>query len=264
MRPINLIPPEDRRGVARTSSRSGGLAYVALGLLVVVLLGVMLVVLADNKVSDKKDELAGLQTQSTELAAQAAELTPYTTFHSTRDTRVATVAALADSRFDWERVMRELALVLPKDVWLSNLTGTVSPAVQIEGSEGIPLRDSVPGPALELVGCTTSQDSVAGLISALKQIDGVSRVAVQSSRLPTLAASDSGGGAAPAVPAGGDSDCQTRDFIVKFEIVAAFDAAPTPLSSTDSGTTVAAPVTTPAGAAPAATDATTTAPAAVG
>ena len=27
--------------------------------------------------------------------------------------RVATVTSLADSRFDWERVMRELALILP-------------------------------------------------------------------------------------------------------------------------------------------------------
>ena len=50
------------------------------------------------------------------------------------------MTSLADSRFDWERVMRELSLILPDDVWLTNLTGKASPAVQIDGEANIALR----------------------------------------------------------------------------------------------------------------------------
>ena len=42
--------------------------------------------------------------------------------------------SLAQSRFDWERVLRELAIVIPEDVWLTNLTATVSPEVQLDDS----------------------------------------------------------------------------------------------------------------------------------
>lgn len=264
MRPINLIPPEERRGIARTTSRSGGMAYVVIGLLAVVLVGVMLVVLANNDISDKKSELSDLQTQATELQAQADQLTPYTTFHSTRDARVSTITQLADSRFDWERVMRELSKVLPGNIWLTNLTGTVSPGVEVEGSQSISLRASVTGPALEMTGCATSQDAVAGFLSALKQIDGVTRVAVQSSTLPSQAAGAAGGATVGAIT-GDSADCQTRNFIAKFEIVAAFDAAPVASAAATGDATAVAPVTTPAGADTAATTATTTpAPAAGG
>ena len=46
--------------------------------------------------------------------------------------RTETVDSLAQSRFDWERVMRELALVIPEDVWLESLTGTVAPGVTVD------------------------------------------------------------------------------------------------------------------------------------
>ena len=152
---------------------------------------------------------------------------------------MATVTSLADSRFDWERVMRELSLVLPSDVWLVSLNATASPERDGErssssGSSGASsgasgLRAAAPGPALEISGCASGQEAVAGFVTALKDIDGVTRVGVQSSRARRRRA-------APAPPAGdagagcGD-DCRTRDFIAKFEIVVAFDAAPVPVTS---------------------------------
>ena len=140
--------------------------------------------------------------------------------------------SLADSRFDWERVMRELALILPSDVWLVNLTATATPGVDVGGgsggggsSSGGGMREQVAGPALELSGCAAGQTSVAGFVTALEDIDGVTRVGVQSSQLADKesgAGSSSGGGGG----SGSGDDCRTRDFIAKFEIVVAFDAAP--------------------------------------
>ncbi len=81
----------------------------------------------------------------------------------------------------------------------------------------LPLASGIPGPALELVGCASSQDAVAGFVQALKDIDGVTRVGVQSSGLA--------GGAGES---GSTASCQTRNFIAQFQMVVAFDAAPVP------------------------------------
>ena len=135
-------------------------------------------VFTDNQISDRKAEVAQLKEQEAVARARAQRLAAYTQFGSLRDQRVATVTSLADSRFDWERVMRELSLILPDDVWLTNLTGTANPTVQIDGEANIALRASIAGPALELVGCARGQEAVAGFVSALKDIDGVTRVGV--------------------------------------------------------------------------------------
>lgn len=219
MRPINLIPAEQRVG-ARPPMRGGPLAYVVVAALALALVGVTALVLTGNQVADRETEIAQLEEERAAVEARAAALDAYTRFHEVREARVATVASLAQSRFDWERVMRELALVLPDDVWLTNLSGTATPQVSPEGGVSVGLRSGIAGPALELVGCGRGQESVAGFVEALKEIDGVTRVGVQSSR---RGEPKSGGGDSAAA-----STCQTREFIAQFEIAVAFDAAPVP------------------------------------
>jgi Tfp pilus assembly protein PilN len=234
MRPVNLIPPEDRRG-EQAPLRTGALVYLVVGAFVAVLVGVTAMVLVGNKIAERENEVTSLQREDAIVAAEAQRLAAYTQFQAVSEQRVETVSSLADSRFDWERVMRELALVLPSNVWLVDLTATATPGVSIEGggggSSGGSLRESAPGPALQLDGCAASQQAVAGFVTSLKDIDGVTRVGVESSE---IAGEESGAG----VSAGGDSgsgsgsdDCRTRAFIAKFNLVVAFDAAPVPITS---------------------------------
>jgi Tfp pilus assembly protein PilN len=235
MRPINLIPPEERRGES-APLRSGPLAYILLGALGLALIGVAALVITGNQVSERKSELARLEREDAVASARAKRLAAYTQFRAMHAQRVKTVQSLADSRFDWERVMNELSLILPHDVWLVNLTATASPEVTLEsgGSEDN-LRGSASGPALELTGCATGQEAVAGFVTALKDIDGVTRVGVESSELPApgegagSVASGAGG-----EETGGSEECRTQDFIAKFSLVVAFDAAPLPLIGTSS------------------------------
>ena len=108
--------------------------------------------------------------------------------------------------------------MLPKDVWLTNLTGTVAPGIEVDDAANIPLRASVPGPALELIGCGRSQRDVARLVAALEDIDGVTRVTAQESIKPgsdTAAASTDSESAT--------DECRTRSTIPKFKLVASFD-----------------------------------------
>jgi Tfp pilus assembly protein PilN len=229
VRPVNLIPLEERRG-EQAPLRTGPLAYIVLGALVALLAGVTATVLLGNQIADREDEVARLEREDAVAAVRAQRLAAYTEFRTLSEQRVATVQSLADSRFDWERVMRELSLILPGDVWLVGLNATASPEVSVEGGgggggEASGMRGAAPGPALELSGCATGQDAVAGFVTALEDIDGVTRVGVQSSELAEK--TESGGGSGGSSDSGGD-ECRTRKFIAKFEIVVAFDAAPVP------------------------------------
>jgi Tfp pilus assembly protein PilN len=245
MRPVNLIPPEDRRG-EQAPLRTGPLPYALLAALVGVLIGVTAMVLIGNQISESKGEVATLEAEDTVAAARAQRLAAYTQFRSMSEQRVATVSSLADSRFDWERVMRELSLVLPGNVWLVGLTATAAPDVSVDGGGGssssssaASLRAQVPGPALELSGCASGQEAVAGFVTALKDIDGVTRVGVQSSELAEEESAISTESGANTGSTG--EECRTREFIAKFAVVVAFDAAPVPVEESAEAA-VAAPV----------------------
>jgi Tfp pilus assembly protein PilN len=232
MRPVNLLPPELRQG-AHAPMRTGPIPYILVGALVAVLAGVALLVMAGNQVSERESELTQLKREDAAAVQEAKRLAAYTQFQTMHEQRLATITSLADSRFDWERVMRELSLVLPGDVWLTELSASASSETD-SGGGGSSLRGAIPGPALELDGCAVGQESVAGFVTVLKDIDGVTRVGVESSELPTQ---EEGEG-----ETGGETEsdntsneCRTRKFIAKFSIVVAFDAAPVPIIAEGAG-----------------------------
>ena len=221
MRPVNLIPPEDRRG-DQAPLRTGPLAYLLLGGLALALLGVVALVLVGNQVSERESELAKLKGEDAAVAAKAAKLASYTHFQSLSEARVQTVQSLADSRFDWARVLRELALVLPNDVSLKSLTASAGGGGGSGGSGGASgLSGSISGPSLEMDGCAHGQEGVAGFIIALKDIDGVTRVGVQSSSV------EGEGGES------GKGECGSGG--ATFALVVAFDAAPVPAAEGEAG-----------------------------
>ncbi|HEX7246037.1 MAG TPA: PilN domain-containing protein [Solirubrobacterales bacterium] len=226
MRPVNLIPAEERHG-QNAPLRTGPIVYIVLGALVLLLAGVTMLVLTENKVSDRKSELAQVKSEDAAAQSRAEGLASYTQFAALHEERVQTIASLADSRFDWERVMRELALVLPHTVWLTSLDASASAAEGSSSSSGGSASASIVGPSLSISGCAVGQDSVASFVTALKDIDGVTRVGVESSQ---LAAEKEGAGSAASSESGGGSsgDCRTRRFITEFQLVVAFDAAPVP------------------------------------
>ena len=238
MRPVDLTP-EEERGRKRDGgvpTRAGNLSYVVVAGLALVVIMIVATAFTSKSISDKEADVAQLEQDLAEAEATAATLQPFATFRSIQESRTSTVASLAQSRFDWERVIRELSLVLPADVWLTNLTGKVLPDVSVPNEAGVSIRDSVLGPALELVGCAPSQDSVAGFAAALEDIDGVTRVGVASSELPDPGSVD------PGSQDSGEEECRTRAFISKFEIVVAFDAVPVPPGATQPPPSVPAPL----------------------
>lgn len=250
MRPLNLIPPEERRGEG-APLRVGVLSYAIVGVLAAALVAVVALVLTSNDINANKTKLASLQARQAAAQEAAAKLAPYNDFASLTTSRNATVTSLAQSRFDWQRVLQELALVIPPDVTLVNLsaaaTGTTAASTSTTG--GSP----VSGPSLQLNGCAKGQEGVALLLAALRDIDGVTRVGMQSSRL-----SDEESGQAGTAATGG---CDTSSKAANFQITVAFDAVTVPAATGTTGatgvpatgtTTTPAPTTTTpaAGTAP--------------
>jgi Tfp pilus assembly protein PilN len=229
MRPIDLTPSDMRQG-ARAPMRTGPIPYILVGALVAVLAGVALLVMTGNQVTEREGEVAQLKREDAAAKQEARRLAPYVQFQALHEQRLVTISSLANSRFDWERVVRELSLVLPGDVWLTELNASASGEEESGGSSG--LRSSVVGPAMELEGCTVGQESVARFVNALQDIDGVTRVAVASSELP---AKEEGAAGSGGEEAEGGSECRTRKNIAKFKIVIAFDAAPVPVTAEGEG-----------------------------
>jgi Tfp pilus assembly protein PilN len=218
MRPVNLIPAEERPG-GRKPLRAGPLAYILVGALAAAVVAITALVVTNDKVTDRKAEVAALQSEQTSLQARVQALSSYTQFANVREQRLATVTDLASSRFDWERVLAELSIVLPADIQITSLNGSAGPGTGASGGGGISMRGEIAGPALELTGCAPNQAAVADFIEAMKDIDGVTRVGVPSSTIG--GSGGSSGGGESATSCGGVNAAQ-------FQMVAGFDAAPAP------------------------------------
>ena len=209
MRPVNLIPPEDRRG-DKAPLRSGPLSYVVIGALALVLVAVLLMVTTSNDIADKEEQVAQLEADLETATAEAERLAPYAEFATLRVEREATIASLAQSRFDWERVMRELALVIPEDVTLTNINGSA-----FENAEGSASTTPIGAPNLTISGCAASHESVARFVAALEDIDGVTRVGLARTEAVETESGAEGAVGAPTSTLCGDAN--TFDLTVAFD-----------------------------------------------
>lgn len=222
MRAVNLIPAEQRRGGVGPG-RGGGAVYSLLGGLGVLVLAVAMYVLTANSVKDNQAKLVEVTRQATETEADANRLRAYYDFAQMREKRVATVSALAANRFDWERSLRQMARVLPNNVFLTKFVGTVAPGVSLEGiniADPASLRQKLPVPAFQIVGCTDEQSDVARIMSRLRRMTGVTRVSLSLSEKPRQEQ--------PINPTqlSTDPDCRFDYSIPRFTITVFFEALP--------------------------------------
>lgn len=225
MRPVNLIPQEDRRG-GKAPLRTGALPYAIVAFLLLAVGVVTLLVLTGNKIADRKAEAASLQSQVDATQARADQLSTYTNFADLQQARQETVASLATSRFDWERALHELALVLPDDVWLTSMTASAATDPSSSTSSSTTAVDGVTGPSLDISGCASGHEAVAKFLAALRDVDGVTRVTVLSSDRPGAESSSNSSTSTSSASSGQTTvECASRDFIATFEVVAAFDGA---------------------------------------
>jgi Tfp pilus assembly protein PilN len=226
MKAVNLIPTDQRR---RSGSGSGIGSYILLGVLAIIIVAGAAFTLTNRSISDKREKLADVQARAKAASDEAQALQAYTSFTALRQKRSETVRSLATSRFDWSHALHEVARTIPSNAWLTGMRATVTPSASVQGGSSDPLRGAVQAPAIEVAGCTTSQDNVANVISSLRRADGVQRVSLSSSEklgAGNGAASDSSGGGG-----GGADDCRNgNSHFPKFSLTLFF-TAPTPTTT---------------------------------
>ncbi|HEX7291605.1 MAG TPA: hypothetical protein VF250_10815 [Conexibacter sp.] len=230
MRAVNLIPADVAGG-----SRSSAGPLLLLGGLALLLVLVTAQVLTGNTIKERRSELASVQGERVVAQAQADATRPYREFATLARARVATVRQLGSARFDWHRAFSDLSTVIPDDVWLSSLTGTVTTGVTVAGGESggaSALRSAIPNPAIELSGCTVDHEGVVRLVSRLRLLRSVQRVSLADS------SKDAGG------------DCQHgHTNFPAFHLVVFFTSIPTVAPPAGAATTSTAPVADTGGTA---------------
>jgi Tfp pilus assembly protein PilN len=191
MKAVNLIPTEQRR-VQATGGHVGS-SYVLLGVLATLLVMVAAYVFTSNNVTKRQNDAAVAKSEADRYEAQAAQRKNFTNFAQIKQMRLASVNMIASTRFDWERLMRELSRVMPSGSWLqttdASVTGTVAGA---ESTSSTSTTTAVPQPKANLVGCTPNQSDVARMMVRMRQLHRVSDVELNESAKQLNSSGDAG------------------------------------------------------------------------
>jgi Tfp pilus assembly protein PilN len=242
MRAVNLIPSE-LRGGGRGPGRTGIAPYVVLGALALLVATVGVYTMATRAIGAKRAEVASVEAEATEAEARTHTNATFAQFAELTVQRTQTVKSLAASRFDWAHALAEVARVLPSDAWLSSIRATVTPGAAVDGTAD-PLRASLSLPAIELVGCTTSQANVARVVADLRRADGVKRVSLSSAQKSEANAGATTSATTDAASADADGDCtQGKGTRPKFSLTLFYDAPAVP-SATSTGAAATTGTTT--------------------
>ncbi len=167
MRAVNLLP----RAEARRSVK-GNLPVITgvVGAVVVTAALCTGFLMSSATVAKKRDQLDAARAELALVPPPAAKQSSAgTELAGEESQRVAALQTALDGRIAWDRVLREVSLVLPSDVWLSTMTLTA------------PDPGTTAGQGFSIAGSTYSHDSVARLLSRLELVPDLTNVQLQSS-----------------------------------------------------------------------------------
>ena len=158
MRPVNLLPARYRpRTPGAGDSKT---AYITLGVLGLIVLAVFGYVVTANKVSAHNSDIAETRQRIAAAQTQSVTLQEFGNFAGVKEARLTAVKSLATARLDWERLFRELAHVLPEDVWLTSFK---SQAAKEDGGGEME-------PTLTLEGCAEDHEQIADAMVRLREL----------------------------------------------------------------------------------------------
>lgn len=180
MKRMNLLPPELR---PREGGRRGS-SYLVVGVLCASVIAMLVYSIVIGGVHSDESELASLKDETGHANARAEALRPYGDFAEMKHQRERSVRAVADLRFNYERLTRELARILPAGVWIGHLEVAPAPPDEEVVAAGADAVDGAPEPppAMGVSGCAPSQDVVADTLDRLRALTGATNVTLGSSK----------------------------------------------------------------------------------
>ena len=161
MRRIDLLPSvyeEQRRQRRNVTS-----VFIAGAVVLLLLLGWWFFL--GMQINDANDELAQVRSENAALEAQIAELQRFAELAAEVEAKRTALQTVFAGDIDWPALLTEVAMVVPGEVWLTNLTasaGTTEGATPV-GTETAPIRidDKEPFGRIQFTGNALSMPGVA-------------------------------------------------------------------------------------------------------
>lgn len=226
MRAVNLLPRELRQHKSFREEEPAVVVGSALGVIVIIALGSAFFV-AHGKAGAQQARLTRAQLELAALSAQKHEtpkpvkpsapitpIVPPPSVTGQEATWLAAVGTNLSQRIAFDRVLRDVSLVVPDDITLTSMT-MAAPATTA-AVPGVPPPTSAQG--FTIAGTAFSYDSVARLLSRLSLVPDLSGVTLTST----------GSGAAPGSSGagGGSGSGAGSTSAVQFNISAGIKGAP--------------------------------------
>jgi Tfp pilus assembly protein PilN len=179
MRAFNLLPREEVRQAKEGGSPVPYVLVALAGVLVFAALAAFYLMSATD-VTRKKEQIEDLRAELAGYEATAKDSSlddKSATLAAERQSRQAALATALANRLAWDRVLREIALVVPEDVTLSVIQGATPLATAVVNPDGSGGND------LTLTGTVESHSSVAEFMSRLSVIPEISSVRLKEAGL---------------------------------------------------------------------------------
>jgi Tfp pilus assembly protein PilN len=191
LRAINLLPRDDARRGRPQKSQWIVLVPVVLTVLLAAVLSAMFLS-ASGTVKDKQAELTTLQDELQAIPTpDASRVKTQSALAADKQARVTALSGALSRRVAWDRVFRELSLVLPNDVWLA----TIAAKAPVPSSSAVVPPAAAPGATVAATGFTIdgftySHSAVARLLSRLAVVPDLVNVQLQQSTLQKVGTAD--------------------------------------------------------------------------
>jgi hypothetical protein len=183
MRAVNLLPQRERR----TPGFAGAKTPLAVVGAVAVLGGMGFWGYSlHGQVSDVKSDVATATADRDGLREQLGAFQAAQARDAAQEVRTGAVVGLVTGRVNWERIIRDLSAVMPRDVWLTNLKGetdvaSAAPAVAAAPTPNV-ANSNIPR-GIHLDGYAYSQDQVALLMARASTVPGLGEPRLTSSEV---------------------------------------------------------------------------------
>jgi len=189
IRRINLIPPSER---PRTKTDFGMLGLIVIAVVVIAGIGLSYVYF-NGVLTDRKRELEQVQAQSAQARNELAALAEYEALGNQRRDAEEVVQHIYAGRTLLSQTLGDLSLVIPKEVWLQQLSVTAPavPPFSPAGGAGAPPSQETAAGTCSLAGTTYTFEDVATMLVRLEQIPSLKGI-----KLGTASSGAAAGGTA--------------------------------------------------------------------
>jgi len=189
MRAVNLLPQTQRRKPGFAGAKTplavvgavvvlGGMGYWGYSL--------------HGQVDSAKSDVATASIERDELRSQLGAFQAAEARDAAQNVRTGAVVGLVAGRVNWERIVRDLSAVMPRQIWLTNLKGetdvTATPTAATAAAPN--LNNSTAPRGLHLDGFAFTQNQVALLMARASTVPGLGEPRLATSEVQARADRD--------------------------------------------------------------------------